>query len=55
MAMAAVEHDDTRWREWERGYRTSSRRAAVHARIAFAVLLTGAAAWLGLQLFSMPA
>ena len=33
---------------------SSSQRAAFHARIAFAILLTGAAAWLGLQLMSMP-
>jgi hypothetical protein len=56
MPMIAVENDQAaRWHAWERSYRTSSHRAAIHARIAFSILLTGAAAWLGLQLFSMPA
>jgi hypothetical protein len=51
----AAEHDDAaRWRAWELGYRTSSHRAAIQMRVVFAVFLTGAAAWLGLQLFSMP-
>ena len=55
MPMAAAEIDDAaRWREWERGYRNSSHRAAIRARIAFTILLTGAAAWLGFQLVSMP-
>lgn len=55
MSIAAAEPDDAaRWREWERGYRNSSHRAAIHARIAFTILLAGTAAWLGLQLFSMP-
>jgi len=55
MPLAAAEHDAAaRWREWERDYRNSSHRAAIHARIAFTVLLTGAAAWLGLQLWTMP-
>jgi hypothetical protein len=55
MPIAAAENDDAvRWREWERGYRNSSHRAAIHARIAFTILLAGTAAWLGLQLFSMP-
>ena len=56
MPMIAVENDEAaRWHAWERRYRNSSHRAAIHARIAFSILLTGAAAWLGLQLFSMPA
>jgi hypothetical protein len=56
MPVIAVEHDEAaRWHAWELGYRNSSHRAAIHARIAFTILLTGAAAWLGLQLFSMPA
>ena len=33
---------------------TSSHRAAMQARIAFALLLTAAAVWLGLQIMSMP-
>ena len=44
-----------RWQAWERSYMTSSSRAAMQARIAFALLLTATAAWLGLQLMSMPA
>ena len=56
MPMAVVEPDDAaRWREWERGYRNSSHRAAIQARIAFTIVLTGAAAWLGLQIWMMPA
>ena len=55
MPMIAVENDEAaRWLAWERSYRTSSHRAAIHARIAFGILLTGSAAWLGLQLLSMP-
>lgn len=55
MPVIAVEHDEAaRWHAWERSYRNSSHRAAIHARIAFTILLTGAAAWLGLQLFLMP-
>jgi hypothetical protein len=56
MPLAAAEHDDAkRWRHWERRYRNSSRRAAIQARIAFTILLTGSAAWLGLQIWTMPA
>ena len=55
MPLEAAETDDAkRWRQWERRYRNSSRRAATQARIAFTILLTGAAAWLGLQLWTMP-
>jgi len=55
MPMVAAANDDaSRWQAWERNYMTSSQRAAVHARIAFAIILTGAAAWLGLQLMSIP-
>ena len=46
--------ESARWQAWERSYMTSSNRAAMQARIAFAIILTGAAAWLGLQLMSMP-
>jgi hypothetical protein len=56
MPMTAAELDDAaRWRGWELDYRNSSHRAAIHARIAFTILLTGAAAWLGLQIWMMPA
>ena len=55
MPMGAAANDDAaHWEAWERTYMNSSRRAAFHARIAFAILLTGAAAWLGLQLLSSP-
>ena len=47
--------ESARWQAWESSYMTSSSRTAVQARIAFALLLTAAAAWLGLQLMSMPA
>ena len=56
MPEIAVQNDEAaRWHAWERSYRNSSHRAAIHARIAFTILLTGAVAWLGLQLLSMPA
>jgi hypothetical protein len=43
------------WRLWQLGNAKSSRRAATQARIVFAIVLTAAAAWLGLQLLSSPA
>jgi len=56
MPMAAAESGDAaaRWQAWELGYRNSSHRAAIQMRIVFAIFLTGIAAWLGLQLLSMP-
>jgi hypothetical protein len=55
MPEAAVERDEAaRWHAWERDYRNSNHRAAVAARIAFAILLTGTVAWLGIQLLSLP-
>jgi hypothetical protein len=54
--MAVATNDDAaRWLTWERSYMRSSRRASKQARVAFAILLTGAAVWLGLQIMSMPA
>ena len=50
-----VNDESARWQAWESSYMTSSSRAAMQARIAFALLLTAAAVWLGLQLMSMPA
>ena len=47
--------ESVRWQAWERNYMTSSNRAAMQARIAFALVLTAAAVWLGLQIMSMPA
>ena len=44
-----------RWQAWERSYMTSSTRAATQARIAFALLLTATAVWLGFQIMSIPA
>ena len=38
-----------RWRQWQLGYATSSRRGALHARILFAVAVTAAMVWLGLR------
>lgn len=58
MSTATVPTEDPhaeRWRRWQVGYAKSSRRAAIRARLVFAVVLTGAAAWLGLQLLSSPA
>jgi len=43
------------WRLWQLANAKSSRSAAIQARIVFAVILTAAAAWLGLQLLSSPA
>ncbi len=51
---SAQQDDAARWQAWVDHYGDSSRRAAVHARIAFAILLTGAAVWLGLQILRMP-
>jgi hypothetical protein len=54
MPMVAPADDDAaRWQAWQHNYRISSDRAALHARIGFALLLTATAAWLGLQLLSM--
>ncbi|MBI3047524.1 MAG: hypothetical protein HYY76_04365 [Acidobacteria bacterium] len=39
-----------RWRQWQSGNVNSSRRAATRARIVFALVLTAAVAWLGLQI-----
>ena len=41
-----------RWRQWQLGYATSSRRGALHARILFAVTMTAAMVWLGLRALS---
>lgn len=38
-----------RWRQWQLGYATSSRKGALHARILFAVAVTAAMVWLGLR------
>ena len=46
--------ESARWQAWERRYATGSHRAAMQARIAFALLLTATAVWLGLQIMSMP-
>ena len=46
--------ESARWQAWERSYATSSHRGAMQARIAFALLPTGTAVWLGLQVMSMP-
>jgi hypothetical protein len=55
MPMVAPAIDDAaRWHAWKQNYRITSDRAALRARIAFGLLLTGTAAWLALQLLSMP-
>ena len=43
------------WQQWQLANVKSNRRAAAQARIAFAIILTTAAAWLALQLLSSPA
>lgn len=55
MPEVVVESDEAaRWHAWERNYRNSSHRAAIVARIAFAILLTGTVGWLVIQIWSMP-
>lgn len=49
MAPRADEHAE-RWRQWQIGNANSSRSAASRARIVFALVLTAAVAWLGLQI-----
>ena len=41
-----------RWRQWQLGYATSSRRGALHAPILFAVTVTAPMVWLGLRALS---
>lgn len=41
-----------RWRQWQLGHATSSRRGALHARIFFAVTVTAAMVWLRLRALS---
>ena len=41
-----------RWRRWQLGYATSSRRGALQARILFAGAVTAALVWLGLRALS---
>lgn len=43
------------WQQWQLANAKSNRRAAAQARIGFAIVLTAAFAWLGLQLLSSPA
>ena len=44
-----------RWEAWQRANAKSNRKAEIQARVAFAILLSGTVAWLGLQFLSMPA
>ena len=49
MPIPAEAHDDAaRWRVWQLAYVASSRRGAIQARMAFAILVTVVAAWLSL-------
>jgi len=50
----ATTDETTRWQTWQRHYMTSSHSTATHVRLAFAVLLTAATVWLGLQILWMP-
>jgi hypothetical protein len=54
-ATRAEDQHAERWRLWQFANARSSQRTAARARIVFAIVLTGAAAWLGLQLLSSPA
>jgi len=55
LPVIAAQHDEAaRWTAWEREYSDSSLRSAFQARVVFALLLTGAAAWLGLKLMTIP-
>jgi len=49
MAPSADEHAE-RWRQWALGNAKSSHGAAMRARTVFALVLTAAVAWLGLQI-----
>jgi len=56
MPMTVATNDEAaRWQTWQRSYMRSSHRASKLARVAFAILLSSAAAWLALQIMSMPA
>jgi hypothetical protein len=47
---ASSEHEYLeRWRQWQLGYATSSRKGSLHARILFAVAVIAAMVWLGLR------
>ena len=50
----AANDESARWQAWERSYATSSHRTAMQARIAFTLLLTVIAVWLGLQIMWRP-
>lgn len=39
-----------RWQQWQLGNAKSSRTAAIRERIVFALILTAAGGWLGLQI-----
>lgn len=55
IATPAEDPHTEHWLRWQRVYAKDNRRAAIRARIAFAVVLTGTAVWLGLQILSSPA
>ena len=60
MSIVAITSPDTdeqtaRWARWEGKYAASSRRGAIQARIAFAILLIVTSGWVALQLLSLPA
>ena len=56
MSLTAIdphEQDDAaRWKQWQASNAISSRRSALHARIAISVILVGLTAWLGVLLSS---
>lgn len=56
LPISGREGDHTaRWEEWQLANAKRSRSAEIQARVAFAIVLTGTAAWLGFQLLTMPA
>ena len=52
--IAAHQDEGARWDAWKREYSESSRQQTRYAQIAFAILLTGATAWLGLKIMTIP-
>ena len=53
VVVSDYEHLD-RWRQWQARYATSSRTGARHARILFAIVVTGVVVCLVLRALSWP-
>jgi hypothetical protein len=52
--IAAQQDEGARWDAWKREYGESSRQQTLYAQVAFAIILTVAAAWLGLKIMTIP-